>query len=51
MSGMEHDTPSLCREAYDTYRRGDFGGLPESFDPDISAGVSRAEPAGQTARR
>jgi ketosteroid isomerase-like protein len=40
MPGMAHDTLALCREAYDTYSRGDFAGLLEFFDPDIEVYVA-----------
>jgi ketosteroid isomerase-like protein len=40
MSGMEHDTLARCREAYETYSRGDFAGLLEFFDPDIEVYVA-----------
>ena len=32
---MSQDVETRCREAYETYSRGDFEGLMEFFDPDI----------------
>jgi ketosteroid isomerase-like protein len=40
MRAMDHDTKALCREAYDTYSRGDFEGLLRFFDEEIEVYVA-----------